>query len=37
MASGIGADKTAFVVEEFESTNWTKLPPVFLFLLLQFG
>src|SRR5262245_66502303 len=34
MTSGIGANKAAFVIEEFATTHGTKLPPVFLFLFL---
>jgi len=30
MATGIGADKTAFVIEELGTANGTKLPPGFL-------
>jgi hypothetical protein len=35
MALGIGANETTFMVEERGATNWTKFPPVFLFVLLQ--
>jgi len=31
MTSWIGANKAAFVIEEFATTHGTKLPPVFLF------
>jgi hypothetical protein len=34
MASRVGADETAFVVEELGATDGTKLPPVFLFFFL---
>jgi hypothetical protein len=34
MASGIGADKAAFVIEEPGTTHGTKLPPVFLLFFL---
>ena len=34
MTSGIGANKAAFVIEEFATTHGTKLPPFFLFFLL---
>jgi hypothetical protein len=34
MTSGIGANKAAFVIEEFATTHGTKLPPVFLFFFL---
>jgi hypothetical protein len=37
MALGIGADKTAFVVEKLGAADWTKLPPVFLFLFICLG
>jgi hypothetical protein len=37
MASGVGADKTAFVVEKLGATDWTKLPPVFQLLFIGFG
>jgi hypothetical protein len=30
----IGADEPAFVVEQLGATDWTKVPPVFLFVLL---
>ena len=31
MTARIGANKAAFVIEEFATTHGTKLPPVFLF------
>ena len=34
MTSGIGANKSAFVIEEFATTHGTKLPPFFLFFFL---
>jgi len=34
MTLGIGANKAAFVIEEFATTHGTKLPPVFLFFFL---
>ena len=34
MTLWIGANKAAFVIEEFATTHRTKLPPVFLFLFL---
>ena len=34
MTAGIGANKAAFVIEEFATTHGTKLPPVFLFFFL---
>ena len=34
MASGIGADKAAFVIEEPATTHGTKFPPVFLLFFL---
>jgi hypothetical protein len=37
MASRIGADKAAFVIEKLKATDWTKFPPVFLLLFICFG
>jgi hypothetical protein len=37
MALGIGADKTAFLVEKLRAADWTKVPPVFLFLFICLG
>jgi hypothetical protein len=34
MTTGIGANKAAFVIEEFATTHGTILPPFFLFFLL---
>ena len=34
MTSGIGANKSAFMIEELVTTHGTKLPPVFLFFFL---
>ena len=34
MTSGIGANKSAFMIEELATTHGTKLPPVVLFFFL---
>jgi hypothetical protein len=33
IASGIGADKTAFMIHQLGAADRAKLPPIFLFLL----
>src|SRR5215510_13364845 len=35
LTSGIGANKAAFVIEEFATTHGTILPPFFLFFFLR--
>jgi hypothetical protein len=37
MTSRIGADKTAFVIEELAAANRTKFPPLFLIMFLFRG
>jgi hypothetical protein len=34
---GIGADESAFLIEQLGAAEWTQVPPVFLFVLLGRG